>query len=125
MLLTLAGLDAVLHVLAPDDAVDDLAIEQRTGDEIEVLVTWHAGDSFHLSLFRGGWSIAEIIYRLSGEMQDYLADSDMAWGQARPPCPGHNHPRSLVREGSGLRWMCPTSGLGPRAFPDLVDPEES
>jgi hypothetical protein len=125
MLLVLSGLNAVLRVLAPDDPIDDIAIEQRTKDEVEVHVTWHAGGIFNQSLFRGEWSAAEIIYRVFGEMQDYLAESDMAWGQARPPCPGHDHPRSLAREGTGLRWMCPTNGLGSRAFPDLLDSEES
>jgi len=125
MLLVLSGLNAVLRVLAPDDPIDDIAIKQRTGEEIEVHVTWHAGGRFNLSLFRGEWSAAEIIYRLFGEMQDSLADSDMAWGEARPPCPSHTHPRNLAREGTRLRWNCPTNGVGPPAFSDLLDSEQS
>jgi hypothetical protein len=125
MLLALSGLNAVLRVLAPDDRIDDIGIEQRTNDEIEIHVTWRAEGVFTQSLFRGEWSAAEIIYRLFGEMQDYLADSDMAWGQARPPCPGHSHPRGLVREGKKLRWNCPADGIGPHAFSDLLDQEDS
>ena len=125
MLLILSGLNAVLCVLAPDDSIDDIEVRRRTGDEIEIHVIWHDGDVFSQSLFRGEWSAAEIIYRIFGEMQDYLADSDMAWGQSRPLCPGHTHPRSLVREGARLRWNCPADGVGPFAFPDLLDPENS
>src|ERR1700730_6304221 len=118
MLLVLSGLNAVLRVLAPDDLIDDIAINQRTQDEVEIHVTWHAEFIFNQSLFRGEWSAAEIRYRIFTEMQDYLADSEMAWGEARPPCPGHTHPRNLVRDGTKLRWNCPTNGIGPLAFPD-------
>jgi hypothetical protein len=125
MLLVLSGLNAVLGVLAPDDPIDEIAIKQRTEDEVEVYISWQAGGIFNQSLFRGEWSAAEIIYRLFGEMQDYLADSDMAWGEARPSCPGHTHPRGLVREGTRLRWECRANGIGPLAFPDLLDSEQN
>ena len=89
MLLILSGFNAVLRVLAPDDSIDDIEVRRRTGDEVEIHVdSWHDGDVFSQSLSRGEWSAAEIIYRIFGEMQDYLADSDMAWGQSRPPVPG-------------------------------------
>lgn len=124
MLVVLSGLNAVLRVLAPDDPIDEVVIEQRSGEEIEVRVEWHAGVRFSLPLSRGNWSAAEVIYRLFGEMQDYIADSAMAFGEARPPCPGHSHPRNLVLEsGAVLRWKCPKEGIGPYAFTEVLNSE--
>jgi hypothetical protein len=125
MLRFLSGLNAVLRVLAPDDPIDDIEIEQRTEEEIEVRVAWHTGDIFSLSISRGSWSAAEIIYRIFSEMQDYIADHRLAWAEARPPCPGHSHPRNLVLEGSRLQWKCPTEGIGPPAFAELLDSEQN
>ena len=39
-------------------------------------------------------------------LQDDLAETNVAWGQARPPCPYHPHPaRPLVRDGEAW-WIC-------------------
>jgi hypothetical protein len=125
MLVVLSALNAVLRVLTPDDPIDEIIIEQRTREEVEVRVAWHAGVRFSLPLSRGEWSTVEVIYRLFGEMQDYLADSAMAFGEARPPCPGHTHPRNIVLEsGAMLRWKCPTEGIGPPAFAEVLDSQE-
>jgi hypothetical protein len=102
-----------------------IGINQRTGEEIEVSVTWSAGAAFTLPLSRGSWSAADIIYRLFGEMQDYLADHKVAWGEARPPCPGHSHPRNLVLEGTRLHWNCPTDGVGPPTFAEVLEVEQT
>ncbi len=39
-------------------------------------------------------------------LQEDLAETDVAWGQARPPCPHHPHPaRPAVRDGDAW-WIC-------------------
>ncbi|MGH2884505.1 MAG: hypothetical protein ACRDPA_17710 [Solirubrobacteraceae bacterium] len=39
-------------------------------------------------------------------LQEDLAETEVAWGQARPPCPYHPHPaRPVVRDGEAW-WIC-------------------
>lgn len=39
-------------------------------------------------------------------LQEDLAETEVAWGHARPPCPYHPHPaRSVVRDGKAW-WIC-------------------
>jgi hypothetical protein len=116
ILQVLSGLRAVLGVLAPSDDISRLRIEQRTNIEIEIEIAWQAGGRFNMSLFEGEWSHSEIIRRLFDEMQDILADSPIARGEARPRCNGHSHPRRLISEDGELWWECPTEGARTPAF---------
>jgi hypothetical protein len=57
-----------------------------------------------------GESGARLLVRLAGQMQDFFHESAGAWGEARPPCPGHSHPaRPEVLDG-GAWWTCPADG---------------
>lgn len=43
---------------------------------------------------------------LAEVLQEDLAETQIAWGQARPPCPYHPHPvRPVLRDG-GAWWVC-------------------
>jgi hypothetical protein len=37
-------------------------------------------------------------------LQEAFVESENAFGQARPACPGHPHPAVLTKDG---RWICP------------------
>ena len=44
---------------------------------------------------------------LAREIQDWLPEQSEAWGEARPPCPGHPHPLEAdLLEGEAW-WVCP------------------
>ena len=112
----LGALNAVLGVLAPSDPIYQVKVEQRTQNKIEIGVIWQGGGRFSLSLFDCERSQPEIIQRLFDEIQDVLADSLIARGEARPCCNGHAHPRRLVNTDGQLWWECPAEGLRTPAF---------
>ena len=48
----------------------------------------------------------ELVAWVAEILQEDLAETEVAWGQARPPCPDHPHPaRPVVREGEAW-WVC-------------------
>ena len=48
--------------------------------------------------------------RLAWHLQQYLLlETRTAWGEGRPPCPGHQHPASPSTSGEAL-WICPRDG---------------
>ena len=119
-LFILAVLSSVLPILAPNEVIDTVMIETQGADRVAVNVSWQAGAIFSLNLLEGDNSAPAIIYRIFSEMQDFLADSEMAWGQARPQCPGHNHPRNLAYENGTMWWECPESKARTPEFTDLL-----
>jgi hypothetical protein len=42
--------------------------------------------------------------------EQVFPETRAAWGQARPPCPGHAHPASAELVGDHAMWICPSSG---------------
>lgn len=47
--------------------------------------------------------------RVAEILQEDLAETATAWGQARPPCPYHPHPAVPVLCGDEAWWICPRS----------------
>lgn len=48
----------------------------------------------------------ELLAIVAEILQEDLAETEVAWGQARPPCPYHPHPaRPVVRDGEAW-WIC-------------------
>jgi hypothetical protein len=65
------------------------------------------GTEFRLELWTGDGEPGMALHLFS-ELQDFVADQDFAWGEARPPCPaGHAHPAKLVVQGRDLELVCP------------------
>lgn len=57
-----------------------------------------------------GLSGPGLVARVAEILQEDLAETDVAWGQARPPCPHHPHPaRPVVRNGEAW-WICERVG---------------
>jgi hypothetical protein len=49
----------------------------------------------------------DVLVVIADILQADLAESSVAWGQARPPCPNHPHPaRPGIDEGQAW-WVCP------------------
>ena len=47
-----------------------------------------------------------LVARVAEILQEDLAETEVAWGQARPPCPYHPHPaRPTVSDGNPW-WIC-------------------
>jgi hypothetical protein len=52
----------------------------------------------------------ELVASLADQLQEYVfPESHGAWGQARPPCPGHGHPARATMVGDHAMWACPDS----------------
>jgi hypothetical protein len=55
--------------------------------------------------------LEELVVSLADRLQEEVfPESRGAWGQARPPCPGHAHPASAELVGDDAMWVCPSSG---------------
>jgi hypothetical protein len=51
-----------------------------------------------------------LVVRLADQLQEQVfPESRAAWGQARPPCPGHSHPARAELVGDQALWICPAS----------------
>jgi hypothetical protein len=52
-----------------------------------------------------------LVWRIADQLQEQVfPETRAAWGQARPPCPGHPHPASAELVGGRAMWVCPSSG---------------
>jgi len=57
-----------------------------------------------------GLAEAQLLARVAEILQEDLAETQVGWGQARPPCPHHPHPaRPVVRDGQAW-WICERLG---------------
>ena len=58
---------------------------------------------------------------IAERLQEAFIESDAAYAQPRPQCPGHPHPADYVEGGS---WRCPATGasLGPVGRLDTLVP---
>ena len=48
-----------------------------------------------------------LLVRVADILQEDLAETKQAWGQARPPCPYHPHPAAPVLRDGEAWWICP------------------
>jgi hypothetical protein len=54
---------------------------------------------------------AEMTVRLADQLQEqFFPESEGAWGEARPACPGHGHPAVPDVRDSAALWTCPLTG---------------
>ena len=52
----------------------------------------------------------ELVVSLADQLQEQVfPESRGAWGQARPRCPGHDHPARAELVGDRAMWVCPAS----------------
>lgn len=56
----------------------------------------------------GHESTAERLVRFASWLQEQVyPETHAAWGQARPPCPGHPHPAAPRETAGQAWWVCP------------------
>ena len=54
---------------------------------------------------------AALAVHLAYQLQDqFFPESEGAWGEARPPCPGHSHPATPELLDGEAWWTCPRDG---------------
>ena len=49
---------------------------------------------------------ARLLVLIADILQESLAETSVAWGQARPPCPSHSHPAAPVLRDREAWWVC-------------------
>jgi hypothetical protein len=53
---------------------------------------------------------AQVVVEVADRMQELFHEECEAWGQARPPCPGHQHPAKAELVEGAACWVCPNGG---------------
>ena len=77
-----------------------------------------------------GLSGAELLVRVAELLQEELAETQLGWGQARPPCPYHPHPARPVMIDGQAWWICERLGeslyrIGQDQVPTRLGPTPS
>lgn len=99
-----AAVMADLQGCAPVEGIS-LAVTEVEGDDGVVLGLFEAGGGGGRFVGRH-LGTAALLACIAEILQDELAETAVAWGQARPPCPHHPHPaRPVVREDEAW-WVC-------------------
>jgi hypothetical protein len=49
----------------------------------------------------------DLLVLIADILQEDLAETGVAWGQARPPCPNHPHPARPMVHDAQAWWTCP------------------
>lgn len=100
------------------DAVDAVLADLQHPSPIEFVVSYRADVAVAVSIegdasttfevdpeYRGAF----LLERFADHVQEFLQETHAAWGEARPPCPGHTHPaRPYEDEAADVAWWyCP------------------
>jgi hypothetical protein len=79
---------------------DDRPVVREAGDG-EKTILWIPPDA----------DLEDLVSSLAFQLQEQVfPETRAAWGQARPPCPGHAHPAIPELVGDDAMWVCPSSG---------------
>jgi hypothetical protein len=81
------------------------------GDDGPILWIWEADEVGATGCWVGGedrWVDAEALVRFADLMQEQVfPETQAAWGEARPGCPGHSHPAAPTERDGEAWWICP------------------
>jgi hypothetical protein len=104
------AVERCLHDLQQPSVVE-LRLEWSTGAAGDYLMLWEpdgSGSGFSVFDAEAG---AEFDVSLADFLQDQVfPESREAWGEARPACPGHQHPATPTVVDGDAWWVCPTAG---------------
>ncbi|HEX5782167.1 MAG TPA: hypothetical protein VFX80_09600 [Solirubrobacteraceae bacterium] len=105
----LQAFERALGDLQSDQPID----LQVVGLEGDLLVVREAGEPDTTGLWiPPDAGFEELVVAFADQLQEQVfPESRGAWGQARPPCPGHNHPARAELVGDQAMWVCPVSEL--------------
>jgi hypothetical protein len=99
-------LPVMRRVLNPGGVSEVSLVSPGSGGPPELRVQL-PGAVFRLELWTGDGEPGMALHLFS-ELQDFVADHDFAWGEARPPCPrGHAHAAKLIVLGRDFELACP------------------
>jgi hypothetical protein len=82
----------------------------RDDAQFGVLTVWFADGT------GGGFGVtvrddqAEVIANVADHVQGLFHEQREAWGEPRPPCPGHPHPAVAEACDGTAFWVCPSDG---------------
>jgi hypothetical protein len=101
-----------LGIVEPDMLTEPLPQLEDAIDDDDLDLGEHRGSGGGGWVPGGGHWVArtrsgpELLARVAEILQEDLAETEVGWGQARPPCPHHPHPaRPAVRDGEAW-WVC-------------------
>jgi hypothetical protein len=103
---------AARRVIADVDGAEPLPITlvsytQRSEDPVLGMLIIGVGEAMYGFGVDPAASDAELLWEIAEGIQEYLSETALAWGQARPVCPGHPHPAIARVEGGKAVWICP------------------
>lgn len=117
---------AARRVIADVDGAEPLPITlvsyiQRSEDSVLGMLIISVGESVYGFGVDPVASDAELVWEVAEGVQEYLSETDLAWGQARPVCPGHPHPAIARIDGGIVVWTCPHDGRRLAVAGELVE----
>jgi hypothetical protein len=99
-------LRAVLHDLQQPTPVR-IKSEYRPGADGDELLVRAGGNGVVMVLSEGDAGAGLMVHIADQLQEQVFPESDAAWAEARPACPGHPHP-AVPRELDGQAWwVCP------------------
>jgi hypothetical protein len=140
-----AALEIVLGDLQGARPIDvRVEFEQRQPRDVpggtEAVVWFGEGDGLGGDFLWWEETGAELAVNLADYLQEqFFPETRAAWGEARPPCPGHTHPAAPTVIDGEAWWTCPAtnervarfgtlrraSGSGTSSSPQLPPRERS
>lgn len=110
----------VIPSLLHDEEISSVSVTRQARSH-ELVVELHDSARFIMYIDHGLRDVLELAFHMFFQLQDIVAESETAWAQARPLCPGHVHPRGLDFADGELWWRCPSSMARQEiAFPRLA-----
>jgi hypothetical protein len=82
----------------------------RENPQFGVLTVWFAdgtGAGFAVTLTDDE---AELTANIADHVEELFHEQRGAWGEPRPPCPGHPHPATAEARHGTAFWVCPSGG---------------
>jgi hypothetical protein len=82
----------------------------REDPRFDVLTVWFAdgtGAGFAVTISDDE---AKLIATIADHVQELFHEQHEAWGEPRPPCPGHPHPAAAEARHGTAFWVCPSDG---------------
>jgi hypothetical protein len=111
----IAGLQVIAYPIADLNGLTLAVLEpSRTTGELAQLPDDLDPDQ-EPTTYGGNWvprflTGPELLVLVAEILQEDLAETAVAWGQARPPCPAHPHPAQPVMLRDDAWWSCRRDG---------------
>jgi hypothetical protein len=91
----------------------DIVVEFKPLDDGGLVLFSERGEggSFGLGIPRGETARSVLRAEWADRLQEqFFPETQGAWGEARPACPGHPHPARAIERAGEACWVCPADG---------------